>query len=286
MIKMILVPATGDERDAAVFAAALAVARAFDAHIEFLHIRVDAVALAATMTAEGGSGMMVSGLIDRIESDSDQREAAAKAGFDGFRGREGLALADSSSGPKALSASWRREIGVEPDWLVTYGRVADLIVFGRSGEGNGASSGSLEAALIDSGRPIFLPPAAPLAALPDKVAIAWKETREAARAVTAALPFLARAKEILVLVVEEEGAAAEPADRLAAALAWRGCPVSVRRLAPAAEGAGEALLGEAKKAGAMLVMGGYGHSRLREWVFGGVTRRVSQSAEIPVLIAH
>jgi nucleotide-binding universal stress UspA family protein len=284
MIKTIVVPATGGDRDRAVFPAALAVARAFDAHIDFLHIRVDAVALAATMTAEGGSGVMVSSLIDRIEEDSDRREALAKAAFDAFCSREGVPLADKPSGGKALSAAWRREVGAEPDWIVAYGRAADLVVLGRAGEADGAGSATLEAALIDGGRPILLPPSAPLSALPDKVAIAWKDVPEAARAATAALPFLMRAKEILVLAVEEEGAAAEPAERLAAALAWRSCPVVLRRLPPG--GAGERLLAEAKKEKALLVMGGYGHSRLREWVFGGVTRRVLQGAEVPVLIAH
>ena len=286
MIKTILVPATGDDRDAAVFAAALAVARAFAAHLDFLHVRVDAVALAATMTAEGGSGVMVSGLIDRIEEDSDRREAAAKSAFDGFCARAGLALADSPSASEAPSAAWRRETGAEPDWLVAHGRAADLIVLGRPGAGDGTGSGTLEAALIDSGRPILLAPAAPLSGLPDKVAIAWKEVPEAARAATAALPFLARAREILVLTVEEEGAPAEPAERLARALAWRGAAVSLHRLPPGAEGAGETLLAEATKAGALLVMGGYGHSRLREWVFGGVTRRVLRNTEVPALIAH
>ena len=286
MLKTILVPAAGDARDASTFAAALAAARAFDAHLDFLHIRIDAVALAATMTADGGSGIMVSGLIDRMEADSDRREAAAKAAFDEFCAREGLALAERPAGNRALSAAWRREVGAEPDWLLAYGRAADLIVLGRPDEAEAAGSGSIEAALIDGGRPLLLAPAAPLVALPDKVAIAWKETPEAARAATAALPFLARAREILVLSVEEDGAAAEPADRLARALAWRGSAVSLRRLAPGREGAGEMLLAEAKKEGALLVMGGYGHSRLREWVFGGVTRRVLQGAEVPVLIAH
>jgi nucleotide-binding universal stress UspA family protein len=284
MIKTILVPATGAERDAAVFAAALCLARAFDAHVDFLHVRVDAVALAATMTADGGSGMVVGGLIDRIEEDSDRREEKAKAAFDGFCTRAKLGIADSPAGSKALSAAWRREVGAEPDCIVAQGRAADLIVLGRPDEEDGA--GSLEAALIDSGRPVFLPPAVPLSGLPEKVAIAWKDVPEAARAVTAAMPFLALAKQILVLAVEEKGAAAEPAERLAKALAWRGRPVAVRRLAPGAEGAGEALLAQAKTEGALLVMGGYGHSRFREWVFGGVTRRVLRGADVPVLIAH
>ena len=286
MIKTILVTATGGEHDRAAFAAALCVARMFDAHMDILHVGVDAVALAAAMTPEGSSGVMVGSLIDRIEADSHRREGLAKAAFDVFCAREGISLTDKPSNGKALSATWHREVGAEPDWVVAYGRAADLIVLGRAGDGDGAGSSALEAVLIDSGRPILLTPSAPLFALPDTVAFAWKDTPEAARAATAALPFLVRAKKALVLAVEEEGAAAEPAERLAGTLAWRGCPVALRRLAPGGDGAAETLLAEAKKEGALLVMGGYGHSRLREWAFGGVTRRVLRGVEVPVLIAH
>ena len=66
MIKAILVPATGSNSDASVFASALAVARKFAGHIDFLHVRVDATAMAATMASDGGGAVMISGLVDRI----------------------------------------------------------------------------------------------------------------------------------------------------------------------------------------------------------------------------
>ena len=146
----------------------------------------------------------------------------------------------------------------------------------------------LEAALINSGRPLLILPSVPISALPDTVVIAWKATPEAARAVTAAMPFLSLAKQIVIMTVaedettiEEEGAA-----RLMANLRWDGFPASVRRLPPSAQGAAETLLAAAREHAALLVMGGYGHSRLREWIFGGFTQRILRAAEIPVLIAH
>lgn len=82
--------------------------------------------------------------------------------------------------------------------------------------------------------------------------------------------------------MEEEGAA-----RLMAALRWRGFTVSMRRLEPGcSQGAAETLLAAAGREPCLLVMGGYGHSRLREWAFGGFTQRVLNHAEIPVLITH
>src|SRR5262249_25964738 len=71
MIKAILVPATGSNRDNAVFTSALAVARKFAAHLDFLHVRVDAAAMAATMAADGGGAVMIGGLVERIEEDAE-----------------------------------------------------------------------------------------------------------------------------------------------------------------------------------------------------------------------
>ena len=202
--------------------------------------------------------------------------------------REGLVVAGPSSVLSENSAKWFRESGSESYWLVEYARTADLLVIGRSDDDQRVPSDLLEAALINSGRPLLIPPSAPVSALPDTVVIAWKATPEAARAVTAAMPFLSIAKQIVIMTVaenettvEEEGAA-----RLMANLRWHGFSVSLRRLEPDAQGAAETLLAAAREQPALLVMGGYGHSRLREWIFGGFTQRILRSAEIPVLIAH
>ena len=287
MIRTILVPATGSVRDSAVFASALAVARPFAAHLEFLHVRQDAAATAVSMAADGSGATMVSGLVDRLEEEADAREQRAKQLFQGFCEREGLALREAPSAPPSPSAQWLCEIGDEPYWVAEYGRAADLLVIGRPGEDEGVSLETIEAALVESGRPLFLPPAAPLAAFPETVAIAWKATREAARAVTAASPFLDMAKQVVVLTVaEDQHPPKEEAERLMAGLRWHGIPVSVRQLQPDARGGADTLLSAAAEHAALLVMGGYGHSRLREWIFGGFTLRVLRDAEVPVLMAH
>src|SRR5215831_8858796 len=90
MIKTILVPAGGSDSDNAVFASALTVARAFAAHIDFLHVAVDPSAMAATMAADGGGATMLGGLISRIEQEAGQREEKARQLVQGFCEREGL----------------------------------------------------------------------------------------------------------------------------------------------------------------------------------------------------
>jgi nucleotide-binding universal stress UspA family protein len=288
MIKTILVPATGSDTDSGIFASALAVARPFGAHIDFLHVRIDAATFAATIMPEVSSAQVVTDLINRMEEEAERHEEKAKQLFEGFCQREGLALAETPPGPSAPSARWLREIGSESYWLLEYARAADLLIIGRPSNDQIAPSDVLESALLNSGRPLLIPPSERMAALPDTVVIAWKATPEAARAVTAAMPFLSIAKQIVIMTVpedemtgEEEGAA-----RLMANLRWHGFSVSVRRLEPAAQGAAETLLAAARGQPALLVMGGYGHSRLREWIFGGFTKRILREAEIPVLIAH
>lgn len=287
MIKTILVPATGSDSDGAVFASALAVARAFAAHLEFLHVRPDAAATAVAMASDGGGATMVGGLINRLEEEASEREEKAKRLFQGFCEREGLALRDAPPGPQGPSAQWVREIGAEPYWVAEYGRAADLLVIGRPGEDEGVSLETIEGALIDSGRPLLIPPAASLTAVPETIAIAWKATPQAARALTAASPFLSIAKQIVVLTVaEDQRSSEEEADRLMTGLRWHGIPVSVRHLRPEGHNAADTLLSAAGEHAALLVMGGYGHSRLREWIFGGFTLRVLRGAEVPVLMAH
>ena len=285
MIKTILVPSIGRDTDNAVFASALAVARPFAAHLDVLHVRVDAAAMAVKMAAEAGGATMVGGLINQIEAEAAQREGAAKQLFERFCEREGLAIGDTPPGPSGPSAHWVRQIGAEPDWVTEYGRAADLLVIGRPRDGD--SLDTIEGALLKSGRPVLIPTAAPLAALPETMAIAWKAAPEAARAVTAAMPFLAIAKQIQILTVaEEQGVSDEEAARLVTNLRRHGLQAAARHLQPDPRGAADTLLTAAGEQAALVVMGAYGHSRLREWIFGGFTQHVLRGAEVPVLMMH
>jgi nucleotide-binding universal stress UspA family protein len=230
---------------------------------------------------------MMGGLLERLEEEGEQREMRARRIFDEFCARERLVISDTPPGPAEPSAQWLRQMGREPYWIAEYGRAADLIVIGRSLEGEGTAPETIETAVLDSGRPVLIPPAEAMTGLPETVIIAWKATREAAHAVAAAAPFLDLAKDIhIVTVAESDDLSSEEGSQLMTNLRWRGLRVTAERLQPDDRTA-DVLIDAAVEHQALLVMGGYGHSQLREWIFGGFTRHVLQTpAPVPVLIAH
>ena len=140
------------------------------------------------------------------------------------------------------------------------------------------------------GLPLLLAPREVSEDICSTIAIAWKETAEAARAVTAAMPLLHLARRVLVLSVSEDDDPTEAessARRLAEQLRWHGFKVAAHHVPADTLAPAEALMDVAKKVGAkLLVMGGYGHSRAYEFVFGGFTRHALANTTLPVLMAH
>ena len=288
MIKTILVPSSGQVSDAGCFGAALTIARAFTAHIDVLHVRIDPVDIATAMTADVAGAALSEGLLLQLERDADQLESTARAMFEEFCTREKLERRDvPDSHAVAASAQWHVETGTDASTMASFGRAADLIVAGRGADHQVTNRAVLEAALLETGRPLLIPSdRASSSLIGGTVAIAWKDTSQAARAVAAAMPFLALAKDIVVMTVPEREEPDESANRLVGNLAWHGFRVSRQILHPADEDGAETLLAAAQEGAALLVMGGYGHSRMREWIFGGFTQRVLADASLPVLLAH
>lgn len=284
MIKSILVAVTASKADPPVFDVALDVARRFEAHLDFLHVRLDPVEVAGTFSDPAVS-VGAAELFERLDAEADERESSARKAVEAFCRNAGLAMSAEPRSDRSPSASWVCETGREAAWVAERGRTSDLLVVGRPSQGAGVGNEVLEAALLDTGRPLLIP--AGTRALTGTVAIAWKSSPEAARAVTAANPFLAAAKRIVVLTVEEDGRAErESAARLVDNLRRQYPAVELRQL-HSRGGTAEALLAAAAEHHAgLLVMGGYGRSRLREWIFGGVTADVLRGAAVPVLMTH
>ena len=142
---------------------------------------------------------------------------------------------------------------------------------------------------METGRPTLIVPQTLPATLFGTVVIAWKDTPEAARAVTGAMPVLDRAAKVVVMSVGEGETpdASDTADLLVRSLIWHNKATVAQHVPAHGRKPQAALLEEAKALGASLVvMGGYSHSRLREVLFGGFTQTVLDGVELPVLIMH
>ncbi len=295
MIKTIIVPAMGDRGDETRFATALAAARRFGAHIEFLHLRL-APDQAAALSAPTEVGIAISGAgaWDIIEEKNRRRASRAHKSFAEFCEHAALPLADRAPGPGpgSVSAAWRETIGEEIDGLIDAARLNDLLVI-RSGPQTGAQRYGLSpdaagAVLLRAGRPLLLAPARAPSSLGGTIVVAWKDAADSARAVTAAMPFLGRADRVVILNVEDDAASATGSvDALVERLRWHGLPVIGACIAAGRRSGIEAVVAQARALNAdLLVMGGYGHGRMRELVFGGFTRHVLTKAELPVFLFH
>ena len=286
MPRIVLLPVSGTPADQEVFAPALTVARSFESHLVALHVRPDVRRDVASLAAsDGGMTAGIDTLMEQMETEADTREKAASDAWHAFCTQNNIAGAETP-GAKGVTAEWASETGIEADWLAEYGRTADLILVGRGDPKWGPDYVLMEAALMDTGKPVLIAPRTGGAAMNEVVGIAWKDTREAAGAVAAAMPFLRAARHVVVFIVPENEDDRSHL-RLARALRWHNRNVTIQSLSGEDQAPVALLLGGVHKAGCgLLVMGGYGHTRLREAVFGGFTRAMLAEAPLPVLMAH
>ena len=175
--------------------------------------------------------------------------------------------------------------------MLTRTRLSDLVVIGQEDPDHPQPlrEAMIEAALFDSGVPLLLVPYVAKPTFADrKVMVAWDGSRTASRAVHAALPMLEMAKSVTIVIVDNGADIdGEPGADIALSLARHGLTVAIEQIPAPATGVGDALLNfVADNAIDLVVMGGYGHSRMREFILGGATRTVLQSMTVPVLMAH
>jgi nucleotide-binding universal stress UspA family protein len=278
-MKTILVLIEEHELLNAVMDTALVLARSFDSYIEGIASALD-LSLAAASEIYLGD-------IPGLDPVSRQEMAAtARRHFETLMAARGIARAEP--GRSGLGYGWRQELLTGDELVGAYARVFDLSVLGRPSNRTGhPRMATLEAALFDSGRPVLLVPPNPPAALGDTVVVAWNRSTETARAVTDAMPFFARARQVLVLEIENWGVAGPTGRELADALERHGLPVRLQTVAAGPRGPGDTILSACQTLGAdLLVKGAYTQSRLRQMIFGGATSHILANATIPVLLAH
>lgn len=181
-----------------------------------------------------------------------------------------------------------------PTILAHNARNADLVIVGEpDSDHSGADEALLvETAFMDTGRPALVVPQAGARRLPPgRVLVAWDGSREAARAVHDGLPLLRAAEEVIVLIADvgrRDGRfGVQPGAGLVAHLGRHGVNACVKTVESGGKGMADVILAQAGDEQVdLIVMGGYGHSRLREMMLGGVTRRMLERMTLPVLFAH
>jgi nucleotide-binding universal stress UspA family protein len=222
---------------------------------------------------------------DIVESIRAENERAAKAAAGRF---------DEATREAALSADVRTPAASEagaPNAFAQVARRFDLSIVAQPDPGApGPGDRVAEAALFGSGRPVLVVPYIQRAGLKlDRLIVCWDGSRSAARAVGDAMPFIVRAKATEVVMVTSEAAKSDemPGADIAHHLARHGAKVEVKRIVSTETDVANTILSHAADSSAdFLVMGGYGHSRLREFVLGGATRGILASMTLPTLMAH
>jgi len=287
-LKVILAAVTGQDTDNAALGIGGALARRFNAHIDALHVKGDPRD-AIPFLGEGASGVLIEQIMAAAERDSGTRSGKAKITFDAWRATSGLAIAARPGGEASATVAWREETGTEEECIARYGRVSDLIIVGRPPtDDSGASIVVFETALFDTGKPVIVAPPGPLQAsiVGTPAMIFWTGSAEAAHAVSSALPLLAAAEQVVVVASSPGGKPTET-ESLVEYLAWHGVRAQLREPLQITPTAGSELLAGAKREGAgLLVMGAYTQSRLRQLIYGSVTKHVLTRTTLPVLMAH
>jgi nucleotide-binding universal stress UspA family protein len=261
--KTILVHLDAGERRRARLALAVALAEKYDAHL------TGVFALPALDPPFDPAVAPV-----WLDAMLDERRAAADAAAREFTNRAG-----------SVDTEWHAALGEGLSALARHAACADLVIAGQPGpDGDGVAPGFSERLVMSIGRPVlYVPRSGRFERCGTRVLVAWNRSREAARALADAIPFLQRSVSAEVVTFGDK---AQPDPEISPYLERHGARAGVLAEKPAAD-AGAAILARAALEQAdLVVMGAYGHARVRELVLGGATREVFKSMGVPTLMSR
>lgn len=286
-LKTILACISGGDASERVLETARRVAVAFNSHIEALHVRADPRGL-VPYTGEGMDGSMIEEIMEVTEKEGGERAAHAREVFDAFCKRTGLQVSDRPTPNDGPTISWREETGREDEVVAIRGRLFDLIAVGRPIKDAALPSPiTLEAALMDTGRPIIVAPPVLPPQTGKHVAVAWETSPEAARALSNGMPLIEHAEKVTLLAADPIEPPEIQPEEGAERLAWYGIKTEIVRFDVHEEEIGAGYLNHAKEVGAdLLIKGAYSRHRLRQMILGGRTRHIITHTEIPVFLCN
>ncbi len=256
---------------------ALEFGRNHDAHVTGL-----AVAFEPVVPAFAAAPMPV----DYLQAAHEQAVAAANEAKGQFEELARLAAVKSESRMAEILT------GGPLENVLVHCRPTDLVVIGQSNPDRPEPMRELliETVLFESGVPVLLVPYIGSKTFePENVLVCWDGSSTATRAIHAALPILEKAGKITVLVIEKKsgGRDGQPGAEVANYLARHNMDVTIDVVTNPQAGVADTVLNHVSDNGNdLIVMGGYGHSRMREFLFGGATREVLEAMTVPVLMAH
>jgi nucleotide-binding universal stress UspA family protein len=275
MLKDVVVNLSG--RDPQDYAAeyAASVAATFGAHIAGVSFLYEPV------IPDGTLGGVPIDLIELQREENSKSARSAVSRFEAAAKKAGL-----SAETRILDATF----GGAATVFAQIARRFDIAVLNQAQREHGASDELIiEGALFESGRPVIIVPYIQKRGLTlERVLVCWDGGRTAARAIGDAMPFLERAKAVDIVIVTEDRKDEEiTGASMNEHLARHGVAAQVKRMARGDIAIEDVILSYAADSGAdFMVMGGYGHSRLREFILGGVTRSILASMTVPVLLSH
>jgi len=274
-MKRVLVPLLGDAGDqpALQTVARLAVTAGARVDVVFMHRDpIDMIPLAG----DGYGASMITQILKQAEDEVAGRRKTAEAAF--------AAWQKEANG---LEARFSELVGIPDASVARLGRIADLIVLARNSDDQGPNRQALiDAAVSDSGRPVLLAATLPQETIGKRIVLAWNGSAEAARAVAMARPFFSAADHVVVVGIDESAKTDVGTEALAETLVANGFDVGAVSVPEGESGVADTLLDQAYAYKTdMIVIGAYSHSRMRERIFGGVTRDLIENVAWPVLLA-
>lgn len=275
-ISNILALVSGSPDDAVVLATAFAAAKPFGAHVRALFVCPDVQEIAYAPDLRES--------VNAREAHAVQSKRHARTAFEDAASGAGALVSEIASKTGTLSASYQEDIGRLSRVVAANSLFADLIVFPPLRQPvHPALHDAFVRTLMTSGKPVLLSPRAAPQSLGDKIAVGWDSGLAAKHALFAGMPFLERSGTVELLALGETTVRNEAEVR--EYLSLHGVNVKFRTIQKPAGPIGPALF-EAARGCDLLVVGGYGHSRTIEAIFGGATEYVTSHADFPIFMTH
>lgn len=284
----LLAPLFHSPEDRLALDTAYVLANRFQAHVDALLVKPDPMDV-IPIVGEGVSADAIERLRESAEATIELQRRATETVFAKASEAADIAVVEGAEIVFGRPSVTLREVtGQSEDVVPGKAMFSDLVVFGAAWSKKApALRPTFEAVLLRARRPILLAPAEPFNHLGQNVAVAWNGAPEARSALDAAMPFLSEAAAVHILTVGNVRANTDSLDEIMDYLTWHGIGSEAHLLDTGSEPAGAVLMQKAKAIGAdLLVMGGYGHMRLRERILGGVTHHIVNQPGLPILIAH